>query len=80
MNVKKCEKSDRFLYIPEESGISKFLMEDDNYRYNGGRPSYNPCHLLATILYEFAFGKGSLRDIEDSCKHDLRYIYVQNPI
>ena len=34
------------------------------------------------MLYSFEFGTGTLRDIEASCKYDIRYIYLmeQQPI
>ena len=32
--------------------------------------------MLALILFNFSFGKGTLRDIEDSCRFDLRCIYI----
>ena len=32
--------------------------------------------MFATILYGFAFGRDSLRDLEEACKYDLRYIYL----
>ena len=44
----------------------------------GGRPRYNPYRLLTLILYNFAFGNGKLRDIEERCKYDLRCMYIMN--
>ena len=32
--------------------------------------------MFATILYGFAFGRDTLRDLEDACEYDLRFIYL----
>lgn len=32
--------------------------------------------MLALFLFNFSFGKATLRDIEDSCKYDIRCIYI----
>ena len=75
LDQEEQEKLDRFLLFLEESGVSKILNSvNTKCSANGGRPEYNPCHLLATILYGFAFGSGTLRDIESACHFDLRYI------
>jgi len=79
LDQEEQEKLDRFLLFLEESGVSKILNSvNTKCSANGGRPEYNPCHLLATILYGFAFGSGTLRDIESACHFDLRYIYLMD--
>lgn len=45
-----------------------------------GRPQYNPCDLLAAVLLGFAISNGSLRDIEQLCKTDLRLLYVSGGV
>lgn len=74
---KELEKIDKYLLLLEKSGISRYF-ENQKKEEKGGRPAINPCDLMATILYCFAFGKGSLRDIEDKAKYDLRVIYLMN--
>ena len=71
------EKMDNFLKMLEKSGVEKLICKDV-INYKGGRPNNSYCNLLATILYCFAFGKGSLRDIEDKIKFDLRVIYLMD--
>ena len=39
-----------------------------------GRPGYSYYRLFATILYGFSFDRYTLRELEDACKYDLRYI------
>lgn len=39
------------------------------------KPNVNYYNLFATIIYGFAFGRNTLRDLEDACEFDLRYIY-----
>jgi transposase len=85
LDVKEVEKLDKFLQFLEKSGVSEILnsvkvndQSKGNNQSAGGRATYNPCHLFATILYGFAFGKGTLREIEASCKFDLRYMYLMD--
>ena len=45
--------------------------------YKMGRPRYNRTNLLKIILFSFMEnGYLSLRDIEKSCKTDIRYMYL----
>ena len=78
LEQKELEKMEKFLNLLEKSGIEGCLEDAKKAEEKGGRPTINPCDLIATILYCFAFGKGSLRDIEDKSKYDLRVIYLMN--
>ena len=51
-------------------------MNEIKNNEKGGRPLVNPYNLFAAILYCFAFEKGTLRDIEDKIKYDLRLKYI----
>ena len=79
-NVEQSRKIDKFLSLLDKSGvcdlIEKEINKDETYVDKGGRPTYNPYNMLAAILYSFAFGKGTLRDIEDKIRNDLRLIYI----
>lgn len=70
------EKMDNFLKLLEKSGVERYIKKVE--RSKGGRPISNPCNILSAILYCFAFEKGSLRDIEDKSRFDLRVIYLMN--
>ena len=77
LDVKEREKIDRFLKLLEKSNVESLFPKrkiDDSF--NGGRPPYNYHNLLAVVLYGFAFSSPTLRDIETSCKYDLRYMYL----
>ena len=77
LDKKEMEKMDRFLLVLQKSDVSKlFPVKDEKDFEKGGRPSYSDYDLLATILYGFAFGSETLRDLETSCKYDLRYFYL----
>lgn len=77
IEVEEAAKIDRYLLFLENSGIGKFLCEIKSIeKPEGGRPETNRYDLFATILYGFAFGSGTLRDLETACKYDLRYIYL----
>lgn len=77
LDAKEMEKMDRFLLILEKSGVDRFFpFKDERSLEKGGRPHYSYHNLFATILYGFAFKSSTLRDLEDSCKYDLRYFYL----
>ena len=61
--------------IMEEIAIWKYLRPEE---YNPiGRPGYNRVNKLKTVLFGF-MDKGhiSLRELEDNCKVNLRYMYL----
>ncbi|MBR3250104.1 MAG: transposase [Erysipelotrichaceae bacterium] len=77
LDAKEEEKMDRFLYVLEKSKIAElFPFKDETGIDKGGRPHYSYYDMLATILYGFAFGSPTLRDLETSCRYDLRYFYL----
>ena len=79
--AEQAEKIDKFIDLLENSGVFEFIKVNTNISDNveqGGRPRYNPYRLLTLILYNFAFGNGKLRDIEERCKYDLRCMYIMN--
>ena len=42
-----------------------------------GRPRYNRVNMLKTVLFGFmGTGYASLRELEDQCKVNIRYIYL----
>ena len=76
-DVEERTKILQFLCFLDESGVAEILEKvKPTERPTGGRPEINRYDLFATILYGFAFGSGTLRDLEDACKYDLRYIYL----
>ena len=79
--AEQAEKIDKFIDLLEDSGVFEFIKVNTNVSDNveqGGRPRYSPYRLLTLILYNFAFGNGKLRDIEERCKYDLRCMYIMN--
>ncbi|MGN1296010.1 MAG: transposase [Bacilli bacterium] len=77
LNVKEEEKILRFLHLLEEANVASIINKCvKNNTSKGGRPGVNYYNLFATILFGFAFGRDTLRDLEDACEYDLRYIYL----
>ena len=77
--LKERQKLDAFLEILEESGVAKYIHDEDKAAAKaelGGRPNYNPYRLFATIIYAFSKHSGSVRKIEESINYDLRFIYL----
>ncbi len=81
IDLKEEKKLVKFLKFLENSGVGNIIF---NYVNNntklGGRPNVNYYNLFATIIYGFAFGRDTLRDLEDACSYDLRYIYLMEQI
>lgn len=65
---------DDFIRLLKKSGVEKFLKQPSI----NGRPGYKLDRLLATCLFGFAFGSGTLRDLEDDCKYNLKYRYLMD--
>ena len=70
-----CDPVLAFDEIMEEIGIERYLKPE---RYKPiGRPSYSRVNMLKTILFGFMdTGYASLRELEDRCKVNLRYMYL----
>ena len=69
-------KIDKFMSILEKSGVGKIIEKEKNKKKNQGNIKHNPYNLFATIIYCFAKFKGSLREIEDLSKFDIRVRYI----
>ena len=65
-----------FDHIMEEIEITKYLKAT---AYTVGRKGYNSVNMLKTILFGF-MDKGyiSLRELEDECKVNIRYMYLMD--
>ena len=63
--------------IMEEIGIEQYLKPE---RYKPqGRPRYSRVNMLKTILFSFMdTGYAGLREIEDRCKVNVRYMYLMD--
>ena len=79
LDEKEIAKIDQFLIFLEKSHVGDIISKYvKNKSSRGGRPNCNYYKLFATILYGFAFDKCTLRNIEDACKFDLRYITIMD--
>lgn len=59
----------------EEIGIERYLRPEPSH--NLGRPGYNRVNMLKTVLFGFMdTGYASLRELEDRCKVNIRYMYL----
>ena len=68
---------DRFYGFLDDSGVAEIIRKHiKNGAPKGGRPNVNYYNLFAAILYGFAHGRSTLREIEDACGHDIRYINI----
>ena len=66
-----------FDQIIEEIDLKKYLKNIP--KHITGRDRYNPVDMLKTVLFAFADkGYCSLRELEDNCKVNIRYMYLMN--
>ena len=76
MSNGEIQKIDYLAHILEKSNVGK-LIEDSEFKSSDkGRSAYNPYKLFMAIIYCFAIHKGTLRNIEEMCKYDLRVNYI----
>ena len=72
-----CDPVLAFDKIMEEIGIEQYL-KPEAYKA-AGRPGYSRVNMLKTILFGFMdSGYASLRELEDSCKVNIRYMYLMD--
>ena len=61
----------------EEIEIEKYLKPEPAFKL--GRPGYNRVNMLKTVLFGFMdTGYASLRELEDRCKTNIRYMYLMD--
>ena len=71
-----CDPVLAFDRIMEEIGIEKYLKPEKR-KY--GRQGYDRVNMLKTVLYGFMdTGYASLRELEDRCRVNLRYMYLMD--
>ena len=57
--------------------LNKYLT--DIPEYTTGRLRYNPVNMLKTVLFGFmTSGYCSLRELEDNCKVNIRFMYLMD--
>ena len=72
-----CDPVLAFDRIMEEIGIERYLKPEKRGR--NGRPGYSRVNMLKTILYGFMdTGYVSLRELDDRCRVNLRYMYLMD--
>ena len=72
-----CDPVLAFDMIMEEIGIERYL-KPESYK-SLGRPGYSRVNMLKTILFGFMdSGYASLRELEDRCKVNIRYMYLMD--
>ena len=70
-----CDPVLAFDEIMEEIGIEQYLKPVEYKAL--GRPGYSRVNMLKTILFGFMdSGYASLRELEDRCKVNIRYMYL----
>ena len=79
ISFEEKQKLNDYLLVLEESGVGRIIEKAIGGRQEtGGRPSYNPYRLFATLLYAFSRHSGSLRRIEESMSFDIRFMYLMD--
>lgn len=76
LSVEEKNIFDIYLSILEDSGVGAIIENATKKKYYAGRHPYNPYRLFATIIYGFSKHSGSVREIEESIKYDIRFMYL----
>ncbi len=72
-----CDPVLAFDKIMEEIKIEQYLKPQPYSKL--GRPGYNRVNMLKTVLFGFMdTGYASLRELEDRCKTNIRYMYLMD--
>lgn len=79
IDEKQIRKINEFLLILEKSGVAELIKKAVNEQ-NFGRPGLDPFCTFAVIVYGFAMGSSTLRELESSCKNDVRFMYIMNGV
>lgn len=72
---------DDFVRLLEESGAFRIIEESaakESHDSGPGRPRYDSRLLLLLLLYGFSQADCSLRELQDSCRYDLRFLYLSS--
>lgn len=77
LEVEQTAQIDQLFTLLNESGVNSILAKACN-ESNFGRPSHDELSMLACILYGFAMRRSTLRELETSCKYDIRFKYIMN--
>lgn len=77
--VEQTSKIDKFLTLLDKSGVAAILKKEETEQ-TIGRPELDTFNMFAAIVYGFAVGCSSLRELETSCKYDTRFMYIMNQV
>lgn len=75
---KEEEKINIFLDLLSKSNINSYFSDWKDESSKVGHPEYNPLLMFASTLLSFTYDSGSLRNIADNCKFDIRFIYIMS--
>lgn len=79
MDVEQQHRIDGFLALLDRSEVGEFIELETGKEKSSeeiGRPGFDPYKVFACVLFGFAMGSCSLRDLETSCANDIRYMYL----
>lgn len=79
IEVEQTLKIDKFLSLLEKSGVATILKREETEQIIG-RPELDSFKMFAAIVYGFAVGCSSLRELETSCKYDTRFMYIMDQV
>ena len=72
-----CDPVFTFDELMEEVNLEQYLKNSPEHKT--GRIRYNPVNMLKTVLFGFmSSGYISLRELDDNCKVNIRYMYLMD--
>lgn len=76
MGKEKSEMDDFIRLLHESKAFD--IIEETNRAKDAGRTGFDPKMMLALLLYGFALRDCTLRELEESCRFDLRFMYLSS--
>ena len=78
IKINKTDPVFTFNELVNNLDLTKYLNRERVYY--SGRKGYDTVDLLKLVLFGYMIGKRSLRDLEDSCKNDIRFMWLGHEV
>lgn len=78
VKISKTDPVCTFNELVNNLNLNKYLNKKSIYY--AGRKGYNTKVLLKLILFGYMIGRRTLRELEDSCKNDIRFMWLGNRV
>ena len=78
IKINKTDPVFTFNELVNNLDLTKYLNRERVYY--SGRKRYDTVDLLKLVLFGYMIGNRSLRDLEDSCKNDIKFMLLEHEV